>query len=65
MMVERVTPLRLSVSRALRVAIGPQAVELTPRQGLRLAEELARKSLRRAMEEAAEPVATKRQRATR
>lgn len=44
----------LTVSPSLSVAIGKAVVRLTPRQGLALAEELARKSFRAAMTEEAE-----------
>ena len=48
---------RPRITAALALRIGEATAILTPRQGLRLAEDLARKSLRRALaEEAARPV---------
>jgi hypothetical protein len=41
----------ISIDDALHVRIGPVTVSLTPRQGFDLAEDLVRKSLRRAMAE--------------
>lgn len=46
--------LPLSVSPTLAVEIGDVAVQLTPRQGLSFAEDLARKSFRRVMAEEAQ-----------
>jgi hypothetical protein len=47
------------ITTGLRLKVGAASVTLTPRQGLRLAEDLARKSFRRALaEEATRPVNT-------
>jgi hypothetical protein len=48
---------QIRISDDLTVAIGGSAVTLTPTQGLDLAEQLARKSFRRAMIEEARDVA--------
>lgn len=45
--------LPLHISPALDIAIGAVTVQLTPRQGLALAEDLARKAFRAAMTEEA------------
>jgi len=47
-------PAPLSISDDLTLAIGAARITLSPRQGLELAEQLARKSFRRAMSEEAE-----------
>lgn len=47
------TPLPISISSDLAVSIGDRRVALTPAQGLDLAEDLARKSFRRALAEEA------------
>lgn len=46
--------LPLSISPTLAVRIGDAATQLTPRQGLAIAEDLTRKSFRRVMAEEAE-----------
>jgi hypothetical protein len=46
--------MRISITDALVVRLGGAEVALSPRAGLRLAEDLARKSFRRALDEEAE-----------